>query len=823
MKRLFAMPVVARRQLTIICLGLLFCALAVINVIKTDSFAALHPTPTLWLYFGSSFVTSLMFFIIGSLVWFYARDRLAATLLYSFCCAMACVFIVQTAATLNDRLLTFISRIAVTIALTFLLCLLCTFPTNYFKIIYNILIENSARYTAKTLIILWMVMIYGAVLLCFAPAISLWSLYLFLAKANSASSPMQASTIYLAIGLISAIFIMLFSYIKASTMRKRQQFRLYIVGIFVTILPALCLTVLPEALNSNIFPVVDPQLSTLSFILFPLSLGYAILRYQILVFDAYIRQAVLWIINGIGTIVLEYLILTLTARLWLISPDLYILACAVLTALLMPVLLWLVRMGVDRLFFHEMACYRHLSSSAITLTDTPLNLDEVALLITSSLVQTFETTAVCLFVLDEAHHRYYLCPKLTASDSELARRALVEYVLQASGARAEDGTEENDGFARSHPVITRLAAARRPLFLREVMTSELQCPLRVERYIAPMSMAQSDNVLLAPVRVQGKMIAVLVLGERGDHQPYAGPDFEVLQEHLARFASLLETARMTLALRAAYERQKELDVLKDQFIMTASHELRTPLTAVKGYIDLLAQYDASLSSETRASFIHRAQHGCDELVLMVENIMDASRVQVDTVNINLQPILLREPVEHVLEMLGVLLKHGGRTVEVEVAANLVVEADAMRLRQVILNLVNNALKYSPAGTPLKISARRQGTEVVLAVRDYGPGIPCAEQPHLFERFMRLERDMNSSVRGAGLGLYICKQLVEAMGGRIWVESSGQPGKGSTFLFTLRALPARSTQPLLPDTAFSSTPLPKNTSTLHEKMPISFLP
>jgi signal transduction histidine kinase len=823
MKHLFAMPVVARRQLTIIGLGLLFCALAVINVIKTDSYAALHPTPTLWLYFGSSFVTSLMFFIIGSLVWFYARDRLAATLLYSFCCAMACVFIVQTGATLNDRLLTLISRIAVTIALTFLLCLLCTFPTNYFKIIYNILIKNDAVYTATTLLILWVVMIYGTVLLCFAPVISLWSLYLFLAKADSASSPMQANTIYLAIGLISAIVVLLFTYFRVSTVRKRQQLRLYVAGLIAAILPVLFLTLLPAILQSDVLPVVDPQLSTLSFILFPLALGYAILRYQILVFDAYIRQAVLWIINGIGTIVLEYLILTLTAPLWLISPDLYILACAVLTALLMPVLLWLVRMGVDRLFFHEMACYRHLSSSAITLTDTPLNLNEVALLITSSLVQTFETTAVCLFVLDEAHRRYYLCPKLTAGSSELARRALVEYVLRESGAREDDATGENDGFARSHPVITRLAAARRPLFLREVMASEPQGPLRAERYIAPISMAQDDNVLLAPVRVQGKMIAVLVLGERGDHQPYAGPDFEVLQEHLARFASLLETARMTLALRAAYERQKELDVLKDQFIMTASHELRTPLTAVKGYIDLLAQYDASLSSEARAGFIQRAQHGCDELVLMVENIMDASRVQVDAVNINLQPILLREPVEHVLEMLGVLLKHSGRAVEVEIAANLVVEADAMRLRQVILNLVNNALKYSPAGTPLKISARRQGAEVVLAVRDYGPGIPCAEQPHLFERFMRLERDMNSSVRGAGLGLYICKQLVEAMGGHIWVESSGQPGEGSAFLFTLRALPARATQPLLPDTAFPSPILPKNTPTLDEKMSISFLP
>src|SRR5437763_11460277 len=111
-------------------------------------------------------------------------------------------------------------------------------------------------------------------------------------------------------------------------------------------------------------------------------------------------------------------------------------------------------------------------------------------------------------------------------------------------------------------------------------------------------------------------------------------------------------------------------------------------------------------------------------------------------------------------------------------------ADSLRLRQVLLNLVSNALRYSPVGSVIEISLDRDDEQITLRVHDHGLGVPLEDQERLFERFVRLERDMNSPVRGAGLGLYISKQLIEAMGGRIWVESDGQPGQGSRFVFTL---------------------------------------
>jgi len=262
----------------------------------------------------------------------------------------------------------------------------------------------------------------------------------------------------------------------------------------------------------------------------------------------------------------------------------------------------------------------------------------------------------------------------------------------------------------------------------------------------------------------------------------------VLSMFANQCAAAMENAEITIALRAAYERLKELDRLKDQFIMTASHELRTPLTAVQGYIELLEQYNETLSGHVRADFIAKAHRGCDELTLMVGNIMDASRVQVDVEQIRLTPVSLSNSVQHILEILDGVLRRENRSVQVDVPVDIHVMADDLRLRQVLLNLVSNAMKYSAAGSAIDIAGGIDDEMVMVRVRDYGLGVPADQQERLFERFVRLERDMNSPARGAGLGLYISKQLIEAMGGRIWLESRGVAGEGTTFFFTLRSAP-----------------------------------
>ncbi len=254
------------------------------------------------------------------------------------------------------------------------------------------------------------------------------------------------------------------------------------------------------------------------------------------------------------------------------------------------------------------------------------------------------------------------------------------------------------------------------------------------------------------------------------------------------FPEITHSSRLVHKPSLVNERYKEIDALKEQFISNASHELRTPLTTVQGYIELLCEHYDMLTPEVRIDFLKKARVGCDELNLMVSNILDANVIHSEIAKMQLYPVSLRLAILNVLEALNATIQRERRSVTIYIESDLSVFADDRRLRQILLNLVSNALKYSVAGTRVDISAVQDNMDVHISVRDYGLGIPPGEQQHLFERFTRLERDLNSSVRGSGLGLYICDQFVNAMGGRIWVESSGVPGEGCTFTFVLRCAP-----------------------------------
>src|SRR5579863_2730101 len=257
---------------------------------------------------------------------------------------------------------------------------------------------------------------------------------------------------------------------------------------------------------------------------------------------------------------------------------------------------------------------------------------------------------------------------------------------------------------------------------------------------------------------------------------FVSEEMRILQIFASQCAVSLENAKITLELRAAYERQKELDRLKDEFVMTASHELRTPLTAVQGYIELLVEYSSTIGPETMESFIAGAARGCKELTFMVENMMEASRVQADIRNLTIQEVSLASSAEQVLELSVVKAQQEHHPIEVYIPANVTVIADNLRLQRLLLNLLDNAFKYSPVGGTIEVTATVDEKQEWANVRvaDRGLGVPPEYQENIFERFTRLERDMNSPVRGAGLGLSICRELIEAMGGRIWVESTGMP-------------------------------------------------
>ncbi len=242
----------------------------------------------------------------------------------------------------------------------------------------------------------------------------------------------------------------------------------------------------------------------------------------------------------------------------------------------------------------------------------------------------------------------------------------------------------------------------------------------------------------------------------------------------------------------ANKQQQRLNRMKDQLLLNVSHEMRTPLTELQGYLELLQVFQGQLDEGTYTTFVNNAISGCSDLEMMLSNVLEA--VNAGNITPRLEKLSIAQVVHDVLQQFDPR-KQEAFVIRAEIPENLIVMADQQHVRRVIRNLLSNAFKYSPAHSLIVISSSSYPdangcTYVCTGVKDTGPGIPPAESEQLFEKFSRLERDLFGTTRGTGLGLYISKQLVESMGGRIWVESSGVPGEGSAFCFTLPLVPSQ---------------------------------
>ncbi len=239
----------------------------------------------------------------------------------------------------------------------------------------------------------------------------------------------------------------------------------------------------------------------------------------------------------------------------------------------------------------------------------------------------------------------------------------------------------------------------------------------------------------------------------------------------------------------SYEEQRQLNQLKDQMLLNVNHELRTLMTSVYGYLELLHDHHGRLDAETQELFFVQAINGCEEFQVHVNVVLNTLKVGNNARPLSIETLSVAHVVTAVLDLFDPIKKHG-YTIKQNLSDTLFVQADRQSLYQVLRNLLSNAFKYAPQGTTITINAsfeKQVETPLIhIAVKDEGHGIPPTDIPLLFNRFVRLQRDLNSTINGSGLGLYISKQLVEAMHGRIWVESTGIDGEGSCFFIELPA-------------------------------------
>lgn len=225
---------------------------------------------------------------------------------------------------------------------------------------------------------------------------------------------------------------------------------------------------------------------------------------------------------------------------------------------------------------------------------------------------------------------------------------------------------------------------------------------------------------------------------------------------------------------------KDAEHLKDDFLSLVSHELRTPLTSIQGGGTLLDREWERLDEETRRELVGDIARESRRLGDLIENMVQLSNIRAGRLALLTEPVQLRIVIERAVA--AVRQTAGAHTFVTHVPPDLMADADERTLDQVLRNLLHNAVKYTPQGTEIVISAERDDAMCIVSVRDHGPGIEQEEIPFLFDRFRRSARAREGKAPGMGLGLYLSKHLVEAHGGRIWVEPA--PGGGARFAFTV---------------------------------------
>ena len=316
---------------------------------------------------------------------------------------------------------------------------------------------------------------------------------------------------------------------------------------------------------------------------------------------------------------------------------------------------------------------------------------------------------------------------------------------------------------------------------------------------------QIQHMLMIPMSSQTELVGILGVPTPKDTHFFRPKDIGSLLAICAQATSAIRNAQLFEQREEAYAELQHLSKLKDEFLVTASHELRTPLSAISGYSSLLRRQSSRISPPQIMRFETRIAGATEQLINLVSSMTEAAQLGAEDKKLDLQiePVHVLSAVEIAATMLTLNAEH---KISYDIDQNFWVNADIMRFRQVLSNLLENAVKYSPPESHVYLSSTSmtlgeavtllsddqfdptmfEGEDhlvVLIRVHDQGEGVLPGDQQRIFEKFVRAPRSLTTPVRGSGLGLYICRRYTEAMGGKLWLERS-VANEGSTFSFYL---------------------------------------
>jgi signal transduction histidine kinase len=290
-----------------------------------------------------------------------------------------------------------------------------------------------------------------------------------------------------------------------------------------------------------------------------------------------------------------------------------------------------------------------------------------------------------------------------------------------------------------------------------------------------LALVEAQNALVVPLLSGERVIGTIDVVDRAGGFP--AEHAELLSLFAAQAANAITNAR-------AYQKARELDRMKSEFVAVVSHEVRTPLTSIKGSLELLTDPKYFELPPQSRELLEICETNAERLAILINDILDFSKLESSRLSSHFAPLDAAQAIEDALGQVRALAAKASIEITVEIdPAGPAVVADVKRIGQVLTNLLSNAIKFSAPGQPVVVRVSPgEDRGLLISVTDRGQGIAAADVPKLFQKFRQLDSSATRRVGGTGLGLVISKGIVEEHGGRIWVES--ELGRGSTFTFWL---------------------------------------
>ena len=323
-----------------------------------------------------------------------------------------------------------------------------------------------------------------------------------------------------------------------------------------------------------------------------------------------------------------------------------------------------------------------------------------------------------------------------------------------------------------------------PELYRDITDEMLVAAARDEEHLRIMRELAMRSAILVPLTARGRTLGVLTLISAESRRRYGDTDVDLASELGRRAGIAVDNAQLFAAERAARAEAEEANRAKSDFLARMSHELRTPLNAIGGYAELLRMEIQGPLNEAQRDALERVTRNQRHLLALINDILNFARIEKGQITVDLASVAIHEVIASLDALVAPQLRAKSLDFDVgPVDPTLVVRTDAEKVRQILLNLLSNAAKFTPVGGCVALTVSADAAQVRVSVRDTGGGIPPERLDEIFEPFVQLERSLARSHEGAGLGLAISRELARALGGELSVAS--EVGAGSTFTLTLR--------------------------------------